>query len=72
MLKQDVIKHFKTASNVSRALEISPAAVSKWGPVVPKLSAEELERITGGALRVRADLYVRGRPISIVQSNAAA
>jgi len=63
MLKRDVIDHFKNASQVARALNISPAAVSKWGPIVPKFSAEEVERITGGALRVRNELYVRGRPV---------
>lgn len=63
MLKQDVIDHFKSASNVARALSISPAAVGKWGEVVPWFSAQEVERITGGALKVRSELYVRGRPI---------
>lgn len=63
MRKKDVIDHFKTPSNVARALNISPAAVNKWGDVVPYFSAEEIERITGGALRMQRDLYVRGRPI---------
>lgn len=64
MLKKDVIDHFKTPSNVARALEISPAAVNKWGMVVPYFSAEEIERITGGALKLRKEMYVRGRPLS--------
>jgi hypothetical protein len=73
MLKKDVVDHFKTPSNVARALNISPAAVTKWGPIVPYFSAKELHRITGGALRFRDDLYVRGRPnlASIPSEHAA-
>jgi transcriptional repressor of cell division inhibition gene dicB len=62
MLKKDVIDHFETASNVARALGITPAAIWKWGVIVPYFSAKELERITERALRVRDELYVRGRP----------
>jgi hypothetical protein len=62
MLKKDVIDHFKGASNVARALEVSPAAVWKWRAIVPYFSAREIQRLTGGALRVRDELYVRGRP----------
>jgi DNA-binding transcriptional regulator YdaS (Cro superfamily) len=72
MFKAEVIDHFKKPSNVARALGISPAAVSKWGPIVPKYSAEEIERITGRALRVRQELYVRGRPIAQSVPNHAA
>lgn len=62
MLKKDVIDHFETPSNVARALGVSPAAVWKWKAIVPYFSAREIERITEGALRVRDELYVRGRP----------
>jgi DNA-binding transcriptional regulator YdaS (Cro superfamily) len=62
MLKKDVVDHFKTPSNVARALDISPAAVTKWGDIVPYFSAREIERITGGALRVQDKFYLRGRP----------
>lgn len=65
MLKQDAIDHFESASNVARALAISPAAVCKWGDVVPWFSAEQIERVTGGVLKVRPELYVRGKPIAI-------
>ena len=30
---------------------------------MPKLSAQEIERLTGGVCRVRDELYVRGRPL---------
>jgi DNA-binding transcriptional regulator YdaS (Cro superfamily) len=72
MLKKDVIDHFKRTSKVparrtgyavvARALGVSFAAVSKWGDIVPYFSACEIERITKGALRVKRDLYSRGRP----------
>lgn len=62
MLKKDVIDHFKSASNVARALEVSPAAIWKWKAIVPYFSAIEIQRITGGALRVQDKFYVRGRP----------
>jgi hypothetical protein len=65
MLKKDVIDHFENASNVARALGISPAAVWKWGDVVPWFSAAEIELITDGVLRRDDDLYVRGRPIRL-------
>lgn len=70
MLKKDVIDHFENASNVARALGISPAAVCKWGDVVPWWSANELQAITGGALKVRHELYVRGRPVQFVGAAA--
>jgi hypothetical protein len=62
MLKKDVIDHFETPSNVARALGITPAAIWKWRAIVPYFSAKEIERLTGGALRVRDEMYVRGRP----------
>lgn len=72
MLKQDVLDHFETASNIARALNISPAAVSKWGAVVPYFSARELQRVTDGKLRVRDELYVRGKPLSKVPASIKA
>jgi hypothetical protein len=73
MLKKDVLDHFKSASNIARAIDCSPAAVCKWGPIVPKLSAEEIQRITGGALRVQDQFYVRGRPnLAAIPSDHAA
>lgn len=72
MLKSDVLQHFQTASDVARAIEITPAAVCKWGPVVPMFSALEIERVTEGAVKVRHDLYVRGKPLPAVPDNYAA
>jgi hypothetical protein len=53
MLKSDVISHFKKPVYVARALGISRAAVAKWPDVIPKASAYDIERITGGALKFR-------------------
>lgn len=66
MLKSAVIDHFKNASNVARALSITPAAVWKWGDVVPWFSAGDVQRITGGALKRIDGMYdSRGRPKSV-------
>jgi hypothetical protein len=59
MLKSDVISHFKKPVYVARALGISRAAVAKWPDVIPKASAYDIERITGGALKFRPELYER-------------
>ena len=63
MLKKTVVDHFKGTANVARALGITYVAVAKWGAVVPLISAMEVERITGGALKVDHAMYRRGRPI---------
>lgn len=57
MYTKVAIKHFKTRSNLARALGISRAAVSYWGPVIPEGSAYKLESLTGGALKVNRGLY---------------
>lgn len=59
MLKSDVIAHFKKPVHVARALNISRAAVAKWPPTIPKAAAYDLERLTGGALKFRPELYER-------------
>ncbi|MEO1035201.1 MAG: Cro/CI family transcriptional regulator [Pseudomonadota bacterium] len=50
MDKDDVIEHFGSAAEVARQLDISRAAVSAWGDVVPEMSALRLEKLTDGAL----------------------
>lgn len=61
MRKSAVIDYYKTASAVAAALEISPAAVSKWPEIVPEGSAYKLHVVTGGALDVGADDYQPAR-----------
>jgi transcriptional repressor of cell division inhibition gene dicB len=64
--------HFQTRAAVARALGISTAATSKWGDVVPYVSAQRLEELTGGALRVDRSLYdERMRPRALKTSDAA-
>jgi hypothetical protein len=58
MRKADVIKHFGTPSAAAEALDISVAAVSSWGEIVPEGSAYKLQVITGGVLKVNPKLYI--------------
>jgi hypothetical protein len=60
MLKREVIAHFEKPVHVARALNISRAAVAKWPDIIPKAAAYDLERLTGGALKFRPELYERG------------
>ena len=57
MLTQTVISHFGSRVAVARKLNISRAAVSKWGPVVPEGSAYKIESLTAGELKVDPSLY---------------
>lgn len=64
MRTKAAIKHFKTRAAIARALGISRAAVSKWGPVVPEGSAYKLESLTGAELKVDPALYRNGSAAS--------
>lgn len=57
------VKHFKKRIRIAEQLKITRAAVYQWGDIVPLASAYELERLTGGKLKVDHALYQRGRPI---------
>lgn len=57
MRKLAVIRHYGSAVNVARVLDISRAAVSKWGAVVPLESATALEMLSAGAVRVERSMY---------------
>ena len=50
MKKSDAIEHFGSASKLASAINIAPAAVSQWGETI--LRAYQIEKITGGKLRV--------------------
>lgn len=63
------IDYFRTQSAISRVLAISPAAVSKWGDVVPLESALALEILTAGELAVDRSLYPNlARALSAVEA----
>lgn len=65
MLKADVLTHYKTATKAAQALEISKAAVSRWGDVVPLVRAYDFERITRKKLKVDRSLYdSNGTPLA--------
>jgi transcriptional repressor of cell division inhibition gene dicB len=62
MFKEDVVRHFGSATNAAKALDVSISAVSQWGKkrgdgLVPRGSAYKVQLITGGALRVDPALY---------------
>lgn len=56
MTKTEAITFFKGIPNLARALDISYSAVSQWEEEIPRLRQHELEKITGGALRVDAPI----------------
>lgn len=59
-MKKDIaVKHFESQVALAQALGIRPQAVSKWGDVVPKGAAYQLQVITGGLLRVDESLYAK-------------
>lgn len=51
---EDAIKHFRTTTNLARALSITHSAVCGWGEFVPDGRAFELEVVTGGALKAQS------------------
>lgn len=57
MLTQTAIAHLGSQAEIARTLEISSAAVAKWGEVVPLESALALEIRTKNALKVDRSLY---------------
>lgn len=57
MRTENAVAYFKTQAAIARALEISPAAVCKWGDVVPLESALALELLTSGGLAVDKSMY---------------
>lgn len=57
MDKSTVFDYFSTAVAVADALGISPQAVAKWGEVVPRGSAYQLEVVTDGKLKVDRSVY---------------
>ena len=52
MRKEDAVNHFGSAKKLADALGITKGSISQWGEDVPLLRAYELEKITGGKLKV--------------------
>jgi hypothetical protein len=60
MDKKDVIEHFGSQANTARALGIKRQAVNKWPDLIPILQAIEVERVSGGKLKVDHSRYRKG------------
>lgn len=59
MLKTDVIAWYGGVRATARAIRLTPSAVSKWGPVVPELSARRITEDTRGSVPLRMEDYRR-------------
>lgn len=57
MLTKTVIEHFGSQAEIARRLELSSAAVAKWGDTVPEGSAYKIESISDGKLKVDPEFY---------------
>ncbi|MGE0334451.1 MAG: Cro/CI family transcriptional regulator [Gammaproteobacteria bacterium] len=61
MLTKDAIKFYGGAPRVAEVLGISLQAVCRWGEVVPKGSACELQILSADGLKVDFTLYPNRR-----------
>lgn len=52
MNKEDAVEHFGGVTKLAEALGLSKGAVSQWGETIPLLRAYQIEKLTGGKLRV--------------------
>lgn len=57
MKTQDAIAHFGSAAALARAANITKAAVSQWGDLVPLGTAVVLQDVTQGALALDVSVY---------------
>jgi len=58
MRKSDVIEYFGgTPTSTAKALNITVAAVSQWGEIIPEDRAYKIESLTKRRLRVDPALY---------------
>jgi len=52
MKTKDAISHFGNKLKLAEALSVTKSAISQWGEDVPELRAYQIERLTGGELKV--------------------
>lgn len=58
MKKASVLKHFNNVvSDVAKACNVSVAAVSQWGEIIPESNALKLDRFTKGKLKYEERFY---------------
>lgn len=52
MFTSDVLAYYKgSRTEIAKALDITPQAVSQWKELVPPLSAAKLAKLTNGRLK---------------------
>ncbi|HDO1375214.1 TPA: Cro/Cl family transcriptional regulator [Aeromonas veronii] len=61
MKKEDAISYFGSAAELARSLNISEPAVSRWGDIIPKGRAYQIEVLTGGKLKADQHNTAQGR-----------
>lgn len=66
MKKTDAINYFGSSIKLAEALGLNKSAISQWGEEVPELRAFQLERLTGGVLKVHADKALESNSASQV------
>ena len=69
MKKLEAVKYFGGSLKLADALSITSGAVSQWGEVIPERQAFRLDRMTGGKLKYRPELY---QTTPIAQTEAVA
>ena len=58
MYTKTALEHFNNSRMaIARILNLSKSAVYQWEEIVPHASAERLQKITGGKLKVDRSLY---------------
>jgi hypothetical protein len=60
MTKKQALRHFKSYRKLAHALGLSSVGtITNWGDEPPPMMQIDLERITGGKLRMSADIRAR-------------
>jgi DNA-binding transcriptional regulator YdaS (Cro superfamily) len=50
---KEVVEYFGSKGKLARVLDVTPAAISKWGRYMPKGRAYEIEVITDGKFKAK-------------------
>lgn len=57
MYTETALKHFKSRIKIANALGLTKSAVFQWGSIVPRASAENIQKLTRGRVKVDPSLY---------------
>ena len=52
MQKKIAVEYFGSAKKLAEVLGVTKGSVSQWGEHIPELRAYQIERLTGGKLKV--------------------